>query len=70
MLDRMECGPEAIMVVHVGGAYGDRESGWRRWAETWKRLERTCKAGRLVLENDDIRYSVSRCVEGASKPPA
>ena len=33
MLDLMECGPEAVMVVHVGGAYGDRESGWRRWAQ-------------------------------------
>ncbi len=58
MLDRMECGPEAIMVVHVGGAYGDRESGWRRWAETWKRLSEPVRR-RLVLENDDIRFSAS-----------
>ena len=56
MLDLMECSPEAIMVVHVGGAYGDRESGWRRWAETWKRLGEPVRR-RLVLENDDIRYS-------------
>lgn len=58
MLDLMECGPEAIMVVHVGGAYGDRESGWRRWAETWKRLSEPVRR-RLVLENDDIRYSAA-----------
>ncbi len=58
MLDRMECGPEAVMVVHVGGAYGDRESGWRRWAETWKRLSEPVRR-RLVLENDDIRYSAA-----------
>ena len=56
MLDLMECGPEAVMVVHVGGAYGDRESGWRRWAETWKRLGEPVRR-RLVLENDDIRFS-------------
>ena len=56
MLDLMECGPEAVMVVHVGGAYGDRESGWRRWAETWKRLSEPVQR-RLVLENDDIRFS-------------
>ena len=56
MLDLMECGPEAVMVVHIGGAYGDRESGWRRWAETWKRLGEPVRR-RLVLENDDIRYS-------------
>lgn len=58
MLDRMECGPEAVMVVHVGGAYGDRESGWRRWAATWKRLGEPVRR-RLVLENDDIRYSAA-----------
>ena len=58
MLDLMECGPEAIMVVHVGGAYGDRESGCRRWAETWKRLSEPVRR-RLVLENDDIRFSAA-----------
>lgn len=56
MLDLMECGPEAIMVVHVGGAYGDRDAGCRRWAETWKRLSEPVRR-RLVLENDDIRFS-------------
>ena len=58
MLDLMECGPEAVMVIHVGGAYGDRESGWRRWAETWKRLGEPVRR-RLVLENDDIRFSAA-----------
>jgi UV DNA damage endonuclease len=58
MLDLMECGPEAVMVIHMGGAYGDRESGWRRWAKTWKRLGEPVRR-RLVLENDDMRYSAS-----------
>lgn len=58
MLDLMECGPEAVMVVHVGGAYGDRASGCRRWAETWKRLGEPVRR-RLVLENDDIRFSAA-----------
>ncbi len=58
MLDRMECGPEAVLVVHVGGAYGDRESGWRRWVATWPRLGEPVRR-RLVLENDDIRYSAA-----------
>ncbi len=58
MLDLMECGPEAILVVHVGGAYGDRESGWRRWVATWPRLSEPVRR-RLVLENDDIRYSAA-----------
>lgn len=56
ILDRMECGPEARMVIHVGGAYGDRVSGCARWCQTWKRLSEPVRR-RLVLENDDIRYS-------------
>ena len=58
MLDRMGCGPEARLVIHVGGAYGDRESGCRRWCATWKRLGEPVRR-RLVLENDDIRYSAA-----------
>src|SRR6195952_4052552 len=56
MLDLMECGPEAVLVVHVGGAYGDRTSGRERWIRTWARLSEPVRR-RLVLENDDIRYS-------------
>ena len=56
MLDLMECGPEAVLVVHVGGAYGDRKSGRARWIQTWARLSEPVRR-RLVLENDDIRYS-------------
>ncbi len=58
ILDRMECGPEARLVIHVGGAYGDRESGCVRWIKTWKRLSEPVRR-RLVLENDDIRYSAA-----------
>ena len=58
MLDRMECGPEAVLVVHVGGAYGDRASGRARWIQTWSRLSEPVRR-RLVLENDDIRYSAA-----------
>ncbi len=58
ILDRMECGPEARLVIHVGGAYGDRESGCVRWIKTWSRLSEPVRR-RLVLENDDIRYSAA-----------
>ena len=58
MLDLMECGPEAVLVIHVGGAYGDRASGCDRWCKTWNRLSERVKR-RLVLENDDIRFSAA-----------
>lgn len=58
MLDAMELGPEAVLVIHVGGTYGDRPSGRARWVETYHRLPEPVRR-RLVLENDDIRYSAA-----------
>jgi UV DNA damage endonuclease len=58
MLDRMELGPEAVVVTHVGGTYGDREASNRRWVETWASLPEHVRR-RLVLEHDDLRFSAS-----------
>ncbi len=58
MLDRMELGPEAVMVTHVGGAYGDTEASRARWAQTWPTLPEHVRR-RLVLEHDDIRFSAA-----------
>ena len=58
ILDRMELGPEAVLVIHVGGTYGDRVSGRARWASTYRRLPEPARR-RLVLENDDVRYSAA-----------
>ncbi|WP_435017739.1 UV DNA damage repair endonuclease UvsE [Tundrisphaera sp. TA3] len=58
MLDRMEQGPEAVIVVHAGGTYGDRVAGGLRWAETFPTLPEPVRR-RLVLENDDLRYSAA-----------
>ena len=58
MLDYMELPPEAIMVIHVGGAYGDRKAGCDNWVKTWKTLSEPVQR-RMVLENDDIRFSAA-----------
>ena len=58
MLDCMGLGPDAVLVIHVGGVYGDKPSGRDRWVDTYHRLPDAVRR-RLVLENDDIRYSVS-----------
>ena len=58
MLDLMELGPEAVVVIHVGGAYGDRASGNARWVKTWRTLPEPVRR-RLVLEHDDLRFSAS-----------
>lgn len=58
MLDRMELGPEAVMVIHVGGAYGNIGESRSRWVETWKQLPEPVRR-RLVLEHDDLRFSAA-----------
>jgi UV DNA damage endonuclease len=58
MLDRMELGPEAVLVTHVGGTYGDTLASRARWAATWPTLPEPVRR-RLVLEHDDIRFSAA-----------
>ena len=58
MLDRMELGPEAVLVTHVGGTYGDVGASRARWVETWPTLPEHVRR-RLVLEHDDIRFSAA-----------
>ena len=58
MLDRMELGPEAVIVTHVGGTYGDLGASRARWVETWQTLPEPVRR-RLVLEHDDIRFSAA-----------
>lgn len=56
MLDLMELGPEAVLVVHVGGVYDDKLAARQRWMDTWATLPEPVRR-RLVLENDDLRFS-------------
>lgn len=58
MLDQMELGPEAVVVIHVGGVYGDKVTSRERWARTYHRLPEAVRR-RLVLENDDVRFSAA-----------
>ena len=62
LLDAMEMGPDAVLVIHVGGAYGDHKSGCDRWVETWHRLPEPVRR-RLVLENDDVRFSAAHVLD-------
>ncbi|RDE06202.1 UV DNA damage repair endonuclease UvsE [Sphingomonas aracearum] len=58
MLDRMQLGPEAVCVTHVGGVYDDHEASRARWIEGWEKCPEHVRR-RLVLENDDIRFSAA-----------
>ena len=54
----MGMGPEAVMVTHVGGTYGDREASRARWLEGCAHCPEPVRR-RLVLENDDLRFSAA-----------
>jgi len=58
MLDRMEQGDEGVMITHVGGVYDDHDASRARWIEGWEQCPEHVKR-RLVLENDDIRFSAA-----------
>ncbi|MGV3774981.1 MAG: UV DNA damage repair endonuclease UvsE [Verrucomicrobiales bacterium] len=59
MLDCMSAGPEAVVVIHTGGAYDDKPAAMQRWVHTWKKLLPEHVKNRLVLENDDLRFSAA-----------
>ncbi len=58
LLDCMGLGPEAVVVIHVGGVYGDKAISRGRWIETYGQMPEVVRR-RLVLENDDTRFSAA-----------
>lgn len=48
---------DAVMILHMGGVYGDKSATLDRFRENYKRLSQGVK-NRLVLENDDVAWSV------------
>jgi UV DNA damage endonuclease len=56
----------AKIQIHVGGTYGDKDRSMIRFAERFEMLEGIVKR-RLVLENDDRRYSLSDCLQLSAK---
>ncbi|HWK89400.1 MAG TPA: UV DNA damage repair endonuclease UvsE [Longimicrobium sp.] len=61
LLDAMEQGPEAVVVLHLGGAYGDKDAAMRRFVENYARLSEPGRR-RLVIENDETLYTVQDCL--------
>jgi UV DNA damage endonuclease len=57
ILEAMGLGDEAVVVLHVGGTYGDRDAARARFARRYERLSPVAQR-RLVLENDDGRFGV------------
>jgi UV DNA damage endonuclease len=58
LLDAMGLGPEAVVVVHVGGLYGDRAASLARWALRYETLPEAVRR-RLALEHDDSLFALT-----------
>lgn len=65
-MDALGAGPEAKIVLHVGGVYGDREAARRRFAERFRSLPDHA-ARRIVLENDERSYAIDTVCELAAR---
>lgn len=49
---------DAVMILHMGGTYGDKEATLDRFRENYAKLSKGVKQ-RLVLENDDVAWTVN-----------
>jgi len=58
ILELLELGPEAGLVLHIGGGYGDKPAAAKRFVANFGRLEKRI-ADRLWLENDDVTWDTA-----------
>lgn len=58
LLDAMGMGPEARVVTHLGGIYGDREGALARFVDHVGGLHPSVQR-RMAIENDDVRFGVA-----------
>jgi UV DNA damage endonuclease len=58
LMDAMGLGPEAVVVIHVGGAAGGAGPALDRFEQGFELLSETARA-RLVVENDDRSFGLS-----------
>ncbi len=62
LLDSLGCGKDCKIVLHAGGAYGDKKASARRFTERYMKLDEQVKK-RLVIENDDRSYNIEDILE-------
>ena len=61
ILEAMGAGPDAVIVVHVGGAYDDPAAACERFVKLFEQLPASLRQ-RIVLENDDRAFDLRDCL--------
>ena len=62
LLDALGLGPEAAVVLHVGGVYGDRAGGLDRWARRFEALSEAARAC-VAVEHDETCFDAADVLE-------
>jgi UV DNA damage endonuclease len=62
LFDAMGLGPEATIVIHVGGLYGDRAAALDRWAQRYEALSDRARA-RVAVEHDERSFAAGDVLE-------
>lgn len=66
LLDAMGLGPEAVVVLHVGGMAGGRDAALDRFLAGFEQLSDRARA-RLVIENDERSFGLADVLELAPR---
>ena len=66
VLTSLGLGREHKIVLHIGGAYGDKSEATKRFVSVYKTLPQQVK-DRLILENDDKLYTISEVLAIATE---
>ncbi len=61
VLDLLDLNRTAKIQIHVGGVYGDRDAAVKRFIDRYGTLEEEIRR-RLVIENDDVSYTLADCL--------
>ncbi|CAG7848192.1 UV-damage endonuclease Short=UVDE [Serendipita indica DSM 11827] len=57
IMDRMGLDQDSVMIIHMGGVYGDKATTLARFKENYQKKLSDRVKRRLVLENDEICYN-------------
>ena len=61
VLDALGIDASAKIQIHIGGVYDDKPAGMIRFIDVYNSLEEETRK-RLVIENDDLRYTLHDCM--------
>ena len=62
ILDAMGMDNNAIITIHGGGTYGDKEETKKRWVKQFQLLPENVKA-RIAIENCERQYNIEDCLD-------